>query len=106
MVRDGSVYHMWYAGYDRAGGDWMIGYAFSHDGIHDWTRPLSYPVISDPGTDIVGLPVVFDGSTWHGWWIHDRAGQLNLYATSSCCPSLFEDGFETGDTSWWSTTVP
>ena len=29
VVFDGWVYHMWYAGYDRSGGDWMVGYAFS-----------------------------------------------------------------------------
>jgi hypothetical protein len=104
VVLEGSVYHMLYAGYDRSGGDWMIGYAFSSDGIH-WWRSTDNPVISDPGIDIVGLPVAIDGLTWHGWYNEDRIGP-GIYVTSTCCAGVFGDGFETGDTSAWSTTVP
>ena len=77
------------------------------DGIHHWTRHPDNPVISMPGQDNLGMPVVFDGSTWHGWFGDTWVAQRIFYVTSTCCAGLmFGDGFESGDTSLWSTTVP
>jgi hypothetical protein len=105
VVLEGSTYHMWYSGNNRSGGDWMLGYAFSGDGIH-WWRYQDNPVIHMPGQDNLGLPVIFDGSTWHGWFGDTWHAQRIFYVTSTCCAGVFGDGFETGDTSAWSGTVP
>jgi hypothetical protein len=88
VVFDGSLYHMWYAGYDSSVGDWMVGYAFSTDGI-GWNRHRDNPVVGVEGEDILSLPVVFDGSTWHGWYevVGEGTGSVN-YAISDCCPGV------------------
>ncbi len=78
VVFDGFLYHMWYAGHTT--GDWKIGYAFSTDGIN-WTRHRDNPVVTVSGEDIYTMPVVFDGSTWHGWYGFGYGQALN-YATS------------------------
>ena len=67
VVFDGFVYHLLYGGYDRSGGDWMVGYAFSGNPIA-FRRHLDKSVMSVDGEDVYVLPVVFDGSTWHGWY--------------------------------------
>ena len=107
VVFDGSVYHMLYGGYNGNGGDWMVGYAFSADGIA-WLRHRGNPAMRLDGEDLYVLPVVFDGSTWHGWYTAGSSpGEWRVfYATSTCCATLFLDSFESGDTSLWSTTVP
>jgi len=84
VVFDGSLYHMWYAG--RSTGDWMIGYAFSTDGI-GWSRHRGNPVVSVSGEDIYTMPVVFDGSMWHGWYGFGYGQALN-YATSDHGPGV------------------
>ena len=84
VVFDGFLYHMWYAG--RTTGNWKIGYAFSTDGIN-WSRHRGNPVVNVSGEDIYTMPVVFDGSTWHGWYGFGYGQALN-YATSTCCPGV------------------
>jgi hypothetical protein len=110
VVFDGIMYHMWYTGYIFSIGDWMIGYAFSTDGM-TWRRDPDNPVIGLPGDDIYSLPVIFDGFTWHGWYVPSPGagpGEFGVdYTTSTCCSGLlFANGFETGDTSLWSSAVP
>ena len=107
VVFDGFVYHLLYGGYDRSGGDWMVGYAFSNIPLA-FHRHLDKSVMSVDGEDVYVLPVVFDGSTWHGWYTSlSLSGEWGIYyATSTCCAGIFGDDFETGDTSLWSTTVP
>ncbi|HSL16961.1 MAG TPA: hypothetical protein VLB51_03555 [Methylomirabilota bacterium] len=87
VVFDGSVYHMWYAGGDYPVGEWMIGYAFSTDGV-EWSRHRDNPVISVAGVHIWDMKVAYDGSFFHGW--HGSAGyeQPSMYATSECCPGV------------------
>jgi hypothetical protein len=88
---DGSLYHMWYMGLASSVGDWMVGYAFSTDGI-EWIRHRYNPVISSAGEDIVVMPVVFDGVTWHGWYFIGLEGGLDnwrvRYATSTGDPGV------------------
>ena len=85
----------------------MVGYAFSSNPIA-WTRHLDKSVMSVDGEDVYVLPIVFDGSTWHGWYTaFSGQGEWSIfYITSACCAGIFGDDFETGDTSLWSTTVP
>jgi predicted GH43/DUF377 family glycosyl hydrolase len=107
VVFDGSAYHMLYGAYNGNGGDWMVGYVFSSNGIA-WPRHLDDPVMSVDGEDVYVLPVVFNGSTWHGWYTaFSGPGTWSIfYATSTCCAGIFGDDFETGDTLLWSVTVP
>ena len=107
VVFDGWVYHMWYS----AGllvGDWSIGYAFSSNGIR-WTRHPDNPVLMGRRRDRRPKWGAFsDGSTFRMWYSNGTWPDYAIsYATSTCCSGLlFGDGFETGDTSLWSTTVP
>ncbi len=94
VVFDRSVYHMWYQAWDPSLGEWgdvRIGYAFSTDGTR-WTKHRYNPVLSVDGEDVYALSVVFDGSTWHGWYAPwdgevGGSGAGIYYATSDCCPS-------------------
>jgi len=106
VVFDGLVYHMWTGGWAPALSDWILGYQFSIDGINWTTGHRDNPVIAVANKDVVNMPVVFDGVTWHGWYIVIGTDLSTHYATSECCAGLFNDGFETGDTSLWSSTVP
>ncbi len=112
VIFDGTSYHMFYMG---GAEDYpptirhSIGYAFSADRIH-WYKSTANPIIEvDPGFTLMA-PVSFDGSTWHMWYSHTSPSGwtpiLVSYATSTCCAGLFGDGFETGDTSAWSQSVP
>jgi len=98
VVFDGSRYHMWYQAFDPSvggGSEWgdsLIEYAFSIDGIR-WTKHRDNPVLSVDEEDVYCLPVVFDGSTWHGWYSpwHGETGSSGAgiyYATSDCCPGV------------------
>jgi hypothetical protein len=79
-------YHMWYVGGRYSALEPQVGYAFSTDGVQ-WTKHRGNPVISVEDYDIVKMPVVFDGSTWHGWYYSVSAEDENhvSYATSDCC---------------------
>jgi len=81
VIFDGTLYHMWYSGGSPP--DWAIGYAFSTDGI-SWSRHRGNPVVT-ASRDAFNMPVVFDGSTWHGWYVLGYGQGLN-YATSDHGP--------------------
>jgi len=57
VIFDGSVYKMWYSGYD--GTYWRIGYATSPDGFA-WTKHSSNPVL-DVGPETWNSQVVYRG---------------------------------------------
>ena len=68
VMKDGSVYKMWYAGYD--GWYWRIGYATSPDGIN-WTKHSGNPVLTEGSAgswDVGGAyspRVVKEGTNYH-----------------------------------------
>jgi len=84
ILFDGSIYHMWYAGYDCL--NHRIGYAYSIDGI-EWTKHPK-PVL-DLGPSLwddygVSHPtVLFDGDKYHMWYTgYDGSTNRIGYATS------------------------
>jgi uncharacterized repeat protein (TIGR01451 family) len=72
VVSDGSVYRMWYTGYDSG---WVarIGYATSPDGV-TWTKYAGNPVldVGTPGSwedeDVREPAVVKKDGTYHVWY--------------------------------------
>ena len=112
VVFDGT-YHMWYKGY--GGSVVQIGHAWSPDGIH-WVRQPAHAPVLGPGPagawDSGGadLPqVVLVGDTAHMWytgWIGALQSVAIGHATAPLPLPMFFDGFESGDTSAWSATVP
>jgi predicted GH43/DUF377 family glycosyl hydrolase len=85
VVFDGSIYHMWYTGYNNA--IFRIGYANSTDGI-TWVKSPANPVLSlGPGGEwddsrVYQPSIYFDGSTFHMWYsgydsINYRIGYAN-----------------------------
>ena len=112
VVFDSAGYHMFYTGGTEVFPSTInhsLGYAFSADGIH-WNKSGANPVIAVDGEFALFSPVHFDGGTWYMWYSRStNSGSLPLmvsHAISTCCEGLFGDGFETGDTSLWTTTVP
>jgi hypothetical protein len=87
LLFDGTVYHMWYAGYDGSSGT-RIGYAYSSDGISNWTKHPNPVLNSGPsgGWDEVTVfqpSVFFDGTTYHMWFGgHNGMIRRVGYATS------------------------
>jgi hypothetical protein len=74
---DGKNYIMWYYGDSRF--QWDIAYASSPDGVH-WTKhPV--PVVFNPVYFSVLPSVVFDGTTFHLWYVSGRTAGIN-YAIS------------------------
>lgn len=105
VILDRSIYHMWYPGH-RQGEPLKVGYAYSGDGVH-WSRHLKNPVMQIDNEHIFTSRVLLDGSVFRMWYMHSGSqGIWNSYATSECCAGIFGDGFETGDASPWTTTVP
>ena len=103
VVFDGFGYHMWYTTDEYPPGSINIAYAVSPDGI-EWTRYPWNPVVgggSGPTAVLRG-----EDSGEYTMWYTDRPGLSIRRANSECCPGVFYDGFETGDTSAWSATVP
>jgi predicted GH43/DUF377 family glycosyl hydrolase len=89
VLFDGTGYHMWYAG-GAGTGTVRIGYAYSSDGINNWTKQLN-PVLQpgpsgswDAGT-VFQPCVLFDGTTYHMWYGgHNGINNRQIgYATSS-----------------------
>ena len=88
VIKDGTLYKMWYAGYD--GWWWRIGYATSSDGIN-WTKHPSNPVLKEGAQGSweeghVGTPsVIKDGSTYHMLYGSKDSSDISRigYATSS-----------------------
>lgn len=87
---DGSVYHLWYEGWDSAGEHDDIGHATSPDGVA-WTKDPANPVLERgaPGEwdDLLlfGLGLVHDGSQfqmWYGGYGSQTRTYQGGYATS------------------------
>ena len=86
---DGSIYHMWYEGWEEVVGSRGIGHATSTDGV-EWTMDLANPVLA-PGDSgewddqrIALTGVVYDGTLFHMWYggfSHDETAATG-YATS------------------------
>jgi len=112
VVFDGT-YHMWYTGY--GGSVVQIGHASSPDGVN-WVRQPAYPPVLTPGPagawDRGGVDMaqmVLIGDTAHMWytgWIGALQSVAIGHATAPLPLPMFLDGFETGDTSAWTATVP
>ncbi|MGB5848797.1 MAG: hypothetical protein WBH40_09935, partial [Ignavibacteriaceae bacterium] len=89
VLFDGTVYHMWYGGWDGGSGGTSIGYAYSSDGIN-WTRDtLNNPVL-EPGPSgswdevtVYQPSVFFDGTTYNMWFGgHNDINRRIGFATS------------------------
>ena len=111
VVFDGT-YHMWYTGY---GSVVQIGHASSPDGVNWVRQPADAPVLERGlsgewdrgGVDL--SQVVLIGDTAHMWytgWIGALQSMAIGHATAPLPLPMFFDGFESGDTSAWSATVP
>lgn len=84
-----NQYNMWYSGYDGGAGS-RVGFAVSDDGIK-WDRHDG-PVLQTGSGDswdnysVQQTSVLFDGTTWHMWYVGLRDGDLSTrkigYATS------------------------
>jgi len=63
ILKEGSMYHMWYTGYNPEGADTMsLGYATSPDGIA-WTRYSGNPIFSESWVE--DMHVVKHGDTYY-----------------------------------------
>ena len=91
VLKDGSIYKMWYTGYDLTNGKVNTGYATSSDGIV-WTKYSGNPVlhIGSVGWDTYKIQdpqVVKIGNIYHMWYGGDSQdsiyGQETGYAYSS-----------------------
>ncbi len=103
VVSDGIGYHLWYTTDEDTPGILNIAYAVSSDGI-EWTRYPWNPVVGGRS----GQPAVLrdQDSGEYTMWYADQPGLSFRRATSECCPGVFYDGFEFGDTAGWTVTVP
>ncbi|MEX1309093.1 MAG: hypothetical protein AB1Z65_01615 [Candidatus Sulfomarinibacteraceae bacterium] len=83
VLFDGSVYHMWYEGWDVAGEHDDIGHATSPDGV-TWTKDPANPVLSRGEAGewdslfMWGLGVVYDGTQYRMWY-GGFGGQARTY---------------------------
>jgi len=89
VLFDGTVYYMWYGGYDGGCCGSSIGYAFSSDGIIWIKGTLNNPVLeSGPSgswdeVTVYQPSVFFDGTTYHMWFGgHNDINRRIGYATS------------------------
>jgi len=99
VLFDGQWYSMWYSVGSSSSAD--IAYAVSPDGLA-WTPYSGNPVIEE-----AALPAVLYDSEDGIYTMWYTAGDFSIRrATSSCCAPVFFDGFESGDTTAWSATVP
>jgi len=90
VIKDGSTYKMWYAGYNLTNGDVNIGYATSTDGIA-WNKYSGNPILSTTpmAWDSIYVQdphVIKIGSNYHMWYggvdQSDFYGQQTGYAFS------------------------
>jgi len=90
VVFDGTTYHLWYNA-DLPGVATSIGYAYSGDGI-EWTKHRGNPILSVTDENIWSSPVLFDDSSWHMWFTHDKGltprNYEVSYVTSDCCAGV------------------
>jgi len=99
VLFDGQLYSMWYSVGSSSSAD--IAYAVSPDGLA-WIPYSGNPVIEE-----AALPAVVYNSEDGIYTMWYTAGDFSIRrATSTCCGPVFFDGFESGDTSAWSATVP
>jgi len=87
IIKDGSLYKMWYSGRDFSESIWRIMYAESRD-LYRWENhqlAVNYNVEQTHDTSAVIRPcVIKDGSTYKMWYSgHDGANWTTLYADSS-----------------------
>ena len=87
VLFDGSIYHMWYQGYD--GSNRRIGYASSPDGV-TWTKSQANPVLdtgsvgSWDSSELRSPFVILDGELYRMWYTgFDGSIQQFGYATST-----------------------
>jgi predicted GH43/DUF377 family glycosyl hydrolase len=76
VIRDGSVYKMWYEGQASTGSFFYVGYAVSSDGV-TWTKNPS-PVIL---TACPALEVINDAGEYKMWFVGEGNHTID-YATS------------------------
>jgi hypothetical protein len=96
---DGQIYSMWYSVGSSSHFD--VAYAVSPDGLA-WIPYSGNPVIEE-----AALPAVLYDSEDGIYTMWYTAYDFSIRrATSTCCGSVFFDGFESGDTSAWSATIP
>jgi predicted GH43/DUF377 family glycosyl hydrolase len=110
VAGDGSVYHMWYAGWLTSP---TIGHAVSTDGVHWARQPALEPVVANGGTgdfDAWGINnprVLLVGDTAHMWYAGLSGANLwSLgYATAPLPfpepPLLLNDGRFLVESMWW-----
>jgi len=103
VVFDGSGYHMWYLTDESTPGAVNIAYAVSPDGI-EWIRYPWNPVVGGRSGPCAVLRDQDTGD--YTMWYTDQPGFSIRRATSECCPGVFYDGFDFGDTAGWTVTVP
>jgi hypothetical protein len=103
VVPIGDGFGMWYTGATTSPALAYVGYAVSPDGIH-WVKWPDNPVI----TPLAGcnrfdsLAALHVGDTFHGW----GTSCFDIYHLTSPFEVLHFDGFESGDSTIWSSTVP
>ncbi len=92
VMKDGSLYRMWYSGADGAGGGgtWRTGYASSSDGVV-WTRAGGGGPALEVGSagtwnaeGVYGVSVLLDGAAFKMWFTGEDAALIRRigYATS------------------------
>lgn len=88
VVKDDSLYRMWYTGHD--GTNWRVGYAESFDGVN-WTKSSLNPILnlgsrgSWDSTAVLDVMVLKDGSAYKMWYTGADGGLINCigYATAA-----------------------
>ena len=85
IIKEGTVYKMWYGGEEAPAGQWKIGYATSSDGIN-WTKYSENPVMSYSQTweveDICPATVIKESGIYKMWYYAPSADGIG-YATST-----------------------
>ncbi|MBT7349949.1 hypothetical protein HN803_04085 [candidate division WWE3 bacterium] len=97
VIKDGSTYKMWYAGYD--GSNYRILYATSSDGLtwtkHDNSVPANTDLLSTEGRvglgtsgtgddgNIYGLTVIKDGDLYRMWYGGSDGSDFRTYYATS-----------------------
>jgi hypothetical protein len=85
VISDGAgTFTMWYGwlGEETSVDGTAIGLATSTDGV-SWTKHAGNPVLTGSGDDLVDQhSVVFDGQTYHMWYLTSYPGTMIGYASS------------------------
>jgi hypothetical protein len=85
VLRDGSLFHMWYVGDPNDNANEALGYAYSADGV-TWVRGPNNPVLSKPGTANVyvgdTVDAYRDGNTYrvlYGYFNFNAAARREIH---------------------------